>query len=150
MAASTGPSPKKRSPNEQKAELAQVLPAPQALASRMEHLRELQDQLLQRSLQVLDASVRFAEVEADTEHPPPAWIDELGEVGAQMRLRIARASWMSAKESPVGIKVAANLAVGILRAKAQENAAPRVLHLEVVHMTAPMPQFPEQEIEPGR
>lgn len=150
MAASTGPSAKKRSEDDQKVGLAQVLPRPQQLATQLEHLQQLQDQLLQRSLQVLDASVRFAEVEADTTEPPAAWVDELGEVGAQLRLRVARASWMSVKESPVGIKVAANLAVGILRAKAVENAAPRILHLEVVQMTAPMPQFVEQEIEPGR
>lgn len=146
MAASTGIATA-RDEDEAKAELVQVMPPQEAILLQNERLQRVQDELLARSLSVADASVRFAEVDPESVGPPQEWIDEVGLQAATVRWRIARASWLSVKESPVGIKVATSMAIGILRAKAQVESAPRVLHMEVVHMTAPLPQFPEQEIE---
>lgn len=151
MGASSGISKDQKSPDEHKAELAQRLPAAQSLAFQHERLATMQDELLERSLSVVDASMRFAEIEPDTKEPPQEWIDELGGnvEKARRRLRVARAAWMSTSEAPVGIKVASAVAVGIIKAKATEKAQPRTLNIQVVQMTAPMPTFPEQDLEIG-
>jgi len=149
MAASKGIAPT-RPVDEQKAQLAKILPKKDALALQQDRLQELQDQLLERSLSIVDSSMRFADIDPTTTEPPQAWIDELGMDGAKVRLRVAQSAWAAAKDAPVGIKVASSVLVGILKAKATEKQGPRTLNVAVVHMTAPMPQFPEQEIEVGK
>lgn len=150
MAASKGIAPVQARPEDQGSKLAEIVPAPIRAVSQHARLERIQDDLLERSLAVVDGSVSFADIEPGALEPPPEWIEQYGHEGAMRRLRVARASWMNAKEAPVGIKVAAQVAVGILRAKAQEKSGPKTLNIAVVQMTAPLPQFEEREIEPGR
>ncbi len=134
----------------EQANLAQVLPRKAALNVQFDRLQEVQDEILERSLFVTDGAVRFSEVEEGAVMPPQEWIDELGEEKALIRFRAAKAGWKSAKEAPVGIKVAMQMASTIIKAKAMEQAPARTLNVALVHWSTPLPQFPEQEIEPGR
>lgn len=140
---------KKRSEDEQKAELATVLPAKHVL-EQQERLQRIKDDLLERSLNIVDASVRFAELDPDSEEPPPSWIRQYGLEEARVRARIARTGWLPTKDAPSGVKTAAAVAIGIMRANAQEKAAPVAINIAVVKMTAPMPEFLERDIEVGR
>ena len=129
--------------------LTRVLP--DVVASRhLDTLREMQDAILERALDVVDGACRFAEISPEDKEPPPEWVYELGQKRAAIRFRAAQAGWMSMKESPVGIKVATTMATGIIKAKAMENTGARTLNVALVHWNGPVAEFPEQEIEPGR
>jgi hypothetical protein len=145
MAVSLGKAPP-RSIEEARAELAEVLPQPQSMALQHSRLQEIQDQILERSLGVVDGAVRFAEIDRDATEPPVEWLEELGEKEAMRRFRIAKAAWEGAKTSPTAFKVATQMAVGILRAKASETG-PRTLNIQIAHLSAPIPSFPERDHE---
>jgi hypothetical protein len=146
MAASHGILP------QQTSSTTEIVNAPSALRrdEKYERLQQMQDELLERSTTVLEGSMRFAEIESTAATVPQAWIDELGPEAAKVRFRLAKAGWLGAKEAPIGIRVAGQVAVGILRAKAAADQAPRILNVKLMQWTAPLPQFPEQDIEPGR
>lgn len=112
-----------------------------------QRLTSMQDDLLERSLMVVDASMAFAEIDPESKKPPKKWVEDMGEQEALIRWRIARAGWMSAKDAPVGIKVASAVAVGIIKAKATEKAGPKQLNIALVQLSSPLPQFPEQDVE---
>ena len=150
MAAAKGIAPVPAKLGEENAQLAEVITGPERLANQHARLQRLEDDLLERAMNIVDGSMAFSEIDPADEQPPKEWIAEFGEEGARRRMRVARASWMNAKEAPVGIKVAAQVAVGIMRANAQKNTGPKVLNIAVVQMTAPLPQFEEREIEVGR
>ncbi len=145
MAASKGIAPV--TTQDQREHLAEVLQGKNALANADARLQEIQDQLLEQSLSVVQASVSFSEIEEASKAPPPEWIAELGEDRAWTRWRIAQASWRSAKDAPVGIKVAAQMAVGILKAKATEKAAPKTLNVALLNWPGQLPQYVEQDFE---
>ena len=117
------------------------------MEKRQAFLQGVEDDLLENSLTVLNDSLKFSEIDPGGAAPPPEGVEELGEKKAQARFRIAQASWMSAKEAPVGIKVAAQVATGILKARAAERQGPRELNVSFVQMTAPMPQFKKVVID---
>lgn len=123
------------------------LPRGASVAIQNAELASMQDELLVRSLNVVEGAMAFAEIEPTDSDPPAEWIEQLGEEKARIKFRIARAAWMAAKDAPVGIKVASALAVGIIKAKATEKAGPKQLNIAFVQMTAPLPQFVEQELE---
>lgn len=100
-------------------------------------LRALEDDIHRRALVCLDDVSRWTDVDPKQEEPPAAWVDELGLEGAQRRLRVARAAWMSPKEAPVGIKVAQTVAVGISRARATEGGGAQTLNVQTVVFVAP-------------
>lgn len=145
MAASKGLAPVPRTPDEQREHLAEVLQGKSQLAR--DKLQEIQDSLLERSLGVVQDAMTFAEVKEDSEAPPPEWIDELGYERAWSRWRMAKAAWRNGRDAPVGLKVAAQVATGILKAKAQEKSGPKTLNVALVNWAGPLPQFPEQDFE---
>lgn len=89
-------------------------------------IKEEEDALLKDSLEVLHGALNFAELPFDAVEPPQEWIDLLGEEDAHKKFRLIKAGQMSAKDAPVGVKVATSLATGIIKARATEKAAPRL------------------------
>jgi hypothetical protein len=147
MAASKGVAIEPRSPEQRREGLTQVLQGKDAMALQHSRLQEIQDQLLQQSLEVVQDAVKFSEIDEDAQAPPDAWVEELGMDRAMARLRMARAAWRNARDAPVGIKVAASVAVGIMKARATEKTAPKVLNVALVNWANPLPQFVEQDFE---
>lgn len=121
-------------------------------------LKNLESDLLRQSMEVVSDTMRFREVAPPTVDPesgatlwdddsvPEEWVRELGQEKAEERLRVARAGWMDKKTAPIGVQVAQVLAVGIIRSRATEKAGPRTLNVQVVQMSAPLPQFPELDL----
>lgn len=84
---------------------------------RLARLRDLEDEILERSCRVVDAAMAWGEVTFDQALPPREWVDKHGEREAQQRLQIAKATWMPASVAPVGLKLAVQLVVGIGKAR---------------------------------
>jgi len=119
-----------------------------------EHALKIEEELLNKSAEILMGSLRFYEVDADEQKPPKEWIDEHGEKRATELFRIAKYAQRSTKDSPVGSHFARDLFLGILgvRAKRQEAISQRPLNVAItqINISAP-PKYPELEvIDQGR
>ncbi len=116
-------------------------------AARQEKLKELENELFHENMAIMRDVACFRDIEPDCEHPPDNWVMELGMAGAQKRLRVAKAAWMSSKDAPVALNVSKSILMGIIKARATEKAGPRSLNVAMVHMAAPQQEFEERELE---
>lgn len=115
-------------------------------AERMDRLRALEDQLLEQSLTIVKDTMHFRDIEPGTTEPPAEWVDA-DQDDQTKRLRVANAAWLSKKDAPVGLALAKEVSIGIIKARATEKSGPKVLNLNVVNMSAPLPQFECIEVE---
>jgi hypothetical protein len=114
---------------------------------RQDDLRRLEDELLVDSLAVVRGAIDFASLDPDDlDTIPPEWIETMGLKKATYHHRVARAAWSNAKEAPVGMKIAKDTAMGVIKAKATDRLAARPLNVGVI-MMAPMQQFNELEVD---
>lgn len=118
-------------------------------AQRKERLQELEDKLLETSLTTLADALSFRDIDAGAEQPAPEWGD-LDPDEQIKRLRMANAAWLNKKEAPVGLDLSKQIAVGIIKARATEKAAPKTLNVVQIGMSAPLPEFPVVELEDDR
>ena len=99
-------------------------------------LRSLEDDMLQKSMEVVGGAINFADVAIDElgdPIKPDGWTDR--------QFRIAKAGMMSAKDAPVAIKLAAQMVTGIVKARATEKGAGRTLNLVQVKFTLPREKY---------
>ena len=116
---------------------------------REQTLRSLEADLFLESMQIVADSFKFREIEPNQKEPPEEWVQELGYKKAKERLHSAQAGWMSKKDSPVAVQVAQAVVIGISRSRATEKSGPKTLNVQVVQMSAPLPQFPELLLSSG-
>ena len=109
-------------------------------------LQRMEEDILERSLEVVQASMHWQDIEPDAEEPPQAWVDELGREGAQKRFRVARAAWQSAKTAPVGLSLAKATALGITKVRAMTKMATPTLNVNFVNFQAP-PELQVVDVE---
>lgn len=132
---------------------AQVVKRPKKPISieqqREQTLKSLEADLFLESMQIVSDSFKFREIDPGQQEPPEAWVRDLGHEKAMERLRSAQAGWMSKKDSPVAVQVAQAVVIGISRSRASEKQGPRTLNVQVVQMSAPLPQFPELLLSSG-
>lgn len=106
---------------------------------RQEELKSLEDEMLASCLEVVGGSIDFVELDPDDPVKPEGWSDR--------KYRAALAGLKNAKESPVGLKVATQFAVGAIRAKAVERAGPRSMNVTMVQFAAPRKAYDEVEVD---
>lgn len=112
-----------------------------------EALRAIEDELLKKSLGIVESALDFVELDPENnDEVPQEWIDELGEAEAVKRHRVARAGWLNAKEAPVAMKLAKDTAMGIVKARATDKLASRPLSVQVL-MPAPMRDYSTKDVE---
>lgn len=116
-----------------------------AKVPQAEALRAIENRVLDKAMNIVEATLDFREVDPAVEEPPPEWFEKYGDQAIQ-RYRLARAGWMKPSEAPVGMKVAYNVLVGVVKARATEKAPPK-LNIQLVQMQVNLPTFPEQEVE---
>ncbi len=125
------------------------LPKPPPGLSKQERIsysnERMEDQLADDCFKVITAAMKFAEID-DSGTPPPEWIEEYGEKEALIRYRLAVAGSMNVSEAPFALKMATQTMVAVLKARATRTA-PRPLSLQLVQITAPLPAFPEKEMD---
>jgi hypothetical protein len=115
---------------------------------KQQELQAIQDSLLEDSLNILSASLKFADMdpeEIEAGLMPAEWVKKYGQAGAEKLVRICRYSLMSKKNAPVGLDVARTVAMGILKATAVEKSARRVLNVQVVQLAVDKAEYPEEE-----
>ena len=112
----------------------------------------LRDELLTESMGVMRDAMRFRDIDPllnkETDPNYARLEAELGPVDAERAYRIAQASWRPNAEAPAALKLAAAVAIGILKANASEKGAAPALNIgKVIINAAAIPQFPEREVE---
>jgi hypothetical protein len=111
-------------------------------------LKNLENKLLQDSMEVVTGVCEFAEIEPNQEGGcPQAWIDELGEATAMKKWRLTNAGWLNSKDAPVGITVATKISIGILRAHAASKAPPVNLNIAKIEMTVAQTEYDVIDLE---
>lgn len=109
-----------------------------------EELRDIENQILKRSLSVVHSAISFAEIDEHELTVPQEWIDEYGEKEATKRFRIAQGAWRSTKEAPNGILVAMKIAGSIVQARSAEKVAPKALSITWIQNQNVTPaEYPE-------
>ena len=124
---------------------------------REQTLKTIEADLFQQAMQVTLDSLKAFEVTFDQEEPPQEWVDQLeysypgkGYELAMVKLRTAQAGSLNKKDAPIAIQVAQAITVGISRSRAQLNAGPKTLNVQLVQLPASvMPEFPELLLTAG-
>jgi len=112
-----------------------------------EELRSLEDDMLSAALEVVGGTLDFVELDPDDmDKIPPSWIKKYGIKKATRRHRAAKAGWESAKDAPVGVKVATQFAVGSIKARSA-GGDNRVLNVKVISFQSPQALYEEIEVD---
>lgn len=121
-----------------------------------EALGGLQTKIFSESMNVVSDYLRARDVNPKCVATPtddPAFWDMAKELGADSEethkvYRIASAGWLPAADCPGFVKVAANMAIGIMKAKATEKGGAHVLNVgRILISESAIPQFEEREVE---
>lgn len=107
--------------------LAKVDPNETLADAKERDLASVEDELFNKSSEILSGALSFADIDPENPAPPSEWLEKYGPDEAGRRFRLAKYALMSAKEAPVGIKVAESLARGIMKSRALQKAAPQAL-----------------------
>jgi hypothetical protein len=115
---------------------------------QQEKLRVLEDELLEQSLEVVGGTCSFAELDPEKfDKIPQKWVDDMGMEKAAKFHRLAKAGWLPAKDAPVAITTATKVVSSIVRARATEKAGPKSLNMNIVQLSAPLPDFEVVDVE---
>ena len=134
---------------------AEIVLAPTVELSRAEKadaaLDTIQDSIFRESLQVVDDGLHFADIEPDMlkegGKPPPEWVEELGQKGAERRMRVAGYCLAPKKDAPMGISLAASTVAAISNARARSNQGPKTLNVQFVQISEPLPVLEVMEVD---
>jgi hypothetical protein len=107
-------------------------------------IKDMEELLLEQSMTVVQGAMSFGELPFDAQEAPDSWVEELGQEAADKKFRYLKAGQMCSKDAPSGVKVAAGVATGILKARAARGMAP-VLNLQFVVLSKQEPRdYPVQ------
>lgn len=129
----------------ERAPATELMPRDTSALARREELKRIEQGILTSALEVVHHTLDFAAISPEDEHPPKAWVDELGLEGAMRKFRVAKEGWKSAKEAAVGIKVATQIASAGIKAHA-ERAEHRSLNVSLVKIAVTDGQFDAIEV----
>lgn len=131
-------------------EPAAIEPAiPFAEEGKMELIRGMREDLFLEHARILRDVARFRDLDPTAKEPPEEWVRTMGADEAAKAFRVALSGWMDQKASPVGLKLAAQVVTGAMKAMAQENQNGRALNIQfvqVINRGTPEPEFPELEV----
>ena len=125
----------------------EVTLANDAKSTELDHVRQIDRRLEQGVDEILDGAMKFADIAIGEKECPQEWVDAYGEEEAHKMFRLAQMAQMSAKDAPVGLKLAKELKVGMMAARAKEKHRPQTLNVALVKMAAPVPEFPVVEVQ---
>ncbi len=126
--------------------------AMQRKREQRDKLMGMRDELLAESLGVIRDSMRFRDIDPELKRDddPAFWgmQDELGPDDAKRAYRVAQYALATAADAPIGLKLATNIAVGIMKANAAEKGAAPTLNVSrVIINNAAIPVFEEREVK---
>lgn len=97
-------------------------------------LKEIENKLLKENLKIIESVPGWTELDPKNPHlMPDGWIEEMGEKEATRKHRIAQAAHLSGSKSPVGLKMAHETVMGIVKNKGSSGPT-RQLNIQVVQL----------------
>lgn len=127
-----------------------AIPVPtQAIERRREAnaaIERITDELLTESMGTLRGALRFADLDPQATEPPPEWVERWGAQEARKQFDLARMALMPAAQAPVGLKIAAQVATGILKSR-NEKQVPQTLNVQFVQFQLPDVKYPSRKVE---
>lgn len=127
--------------------IEKVRPAEIVEATPEAGLREVENRVLKKSLEIVDDFLHFGDIEMGSTEVPEEWQDELGPEAAARRHRLATWAQLGAKEAPVGLKYTKEILVGIVKARATEKAEPKRLNIAITKIDFQLPEFPSTKVD---
>lgn len=110
----------------------------------MDRLQGLEDKLFDQAIGVVTDVMGFSEIPFSAVSPPDEWLLVMDEEEAWRKFRNVKAGQMKSADAPSGVKVAQNIATGIMKTRALRGAAP-VLNIQLVQLTVgPEHVYPTQ------
>lgn len=127
---------------EQKTEIEKL-----SKSSSLEAIKAVESKLFTDAIKVLEPFMQFGELGFDDEtgevdSVPFEW-EGLPEEEKKKKIRLAKAGWMPSADVPHGVKLAHATVLGIIKAKATEQAGTKVLNIESITFPSPA-QKPEE------
>lgn len=110
-------------------------------------LKKIENEVVTQAYECLSDAGAWADIDPGETECPPEWVEKLGIDRAARKFRVARAAWMSAKTAPVALSLAKSIMTGAMRAAASAGNGPKHLNINLVSISAPMPQFPEKKLD---
>ncbi len=107
--------------------------------NKIEKLSAIEDEVLANSIDIVQHALNFADLGFDDngkEQIPVEWLS-MPVREKEKRLRLAKAAWMPKADSPVGLTLAYNTMIGIIKARASKETGNRVLNIENAYFPAP-------------
>jgi hypothetical protein len=108
---------------------------------RAVQLRDMEDVILKEALTIVQDGLRFREIDPTDEKkaiPEHMLLEHADDPEEAKRLhRVALANWMPSKDAPVGLKLATQVALGIVKARSVERAGPQSLNVQFIQMSTP-------------
>lgn len=86
-------------------------------SERLARIEELESEISEKAAGVVNAMLAAVEIDPKQADPPPAWVEEFGEEGARLRLKVAQAAWFPAATTPAFFKLAIQVQVGLARGR---------------------------------
>jgi hypothetical protein len=135
-----------------------VLPAPRKSAidrrrEQEEALGGIKNKIFGDSMRVVEDFLRARDIDPEVDQDrDPAYYRMMSELGDEEEVkkayRLARTGWLPSAETPGFVKVAVNMATGIMKANAAEKGGSHVLNIQrVVVDASAIPQFEERDVE---
>lgn len=118
-----------------------------------EALGGIKNKVFGEAMEVVTNFLRAKDIDPllNEDRDPAYWqmMTELGdEEEVKKAYRIARAGWLPGSETPAFVKVATQMAIGIMKANAAEKGGPKILNVgRVLIDAAAVPQYDEMEVE---
>lgn len=122
-------------PTEATGEIVPIDPNETLAERQAKDLQSIEDELFEKSGEILEGALLFADISPDAEEPPAEWFKKYGVEKATRMFRMAKFAMMSAKEAPVGIKVAESMVRGVLKARSMAAAQPKTLAVAFLNQT---------------
>lgn len=118
-----------------------------AIEERDAEVRAITDEIFSQCQQTLTGALRFADMPFDAQGPLPEWIEQYGEKEAERLFRLAKSGQLSSNQAPAGLKLAAQVALGIMKARATEKGGSKTLNMVVVEIGSNLNprEYPEEE-----
>lgn len=135
-----------------------VLPAPRKSAidrrrEQEEALGGIKNKIFGDSMRVVEDFLRARDIDPEVDQErDSAYYQMMSELGDEEEVkkayRLARTGWLPSAETPGFVKVAVNMATGIMKANAAEKGGSHVLNIQrVVIDASAIPQFEERDVE---
>lgn len=134
-----------------------VAPRPKDAVTRRREQEEalggIKNKIFGDSMRVVEDFMRARDIDPllNAEQDPEYYrmMIELGdEEEVKKAYRLARAGWLPGPETPAFVRVATQMATGIMKANAAEKGGAKILNVErVIISESAIPTFPEREVE---